>query len=144
MKYTAPAGWKNKLSTSEEKEQLLQREDKQHLLMPEDSAVKKHDQVSSAKEPVDIRQALLTHVEEIAVSGKAESIIAMESDLIENDLDRYAKADDKETTGSLKMPACMELRRLNSSLRLSMILKNTRPLTGHMICLKPQTGLAPG
>ena len=51
---------------------------------------------------VDARNILIAHVKEIAASGDAEAIIEMEKDFIQNDLERYAKADDKEMIGSLK------------------------------------------
>ena len=43
----------------------------------------------------------MAHIKKLTSGGKAESIIDMEKDFIENDLDRYAKADDKEMIGSL-------------------------------------------
>lgn len=94
----APPGWKNRLNAREAEQQ---REARQNLLMLEASAVKKHDQAPSAIELVNARKALLAHVKEIAASGKGESIIAMERDIIENDLIRYARAEDKAMTSSL-------------------------------------------
>ena len=96
----APAGWRNKLSTLKEAQQQ-QSEERDRLLGYEVLAVKKHQQAFSAKELVDTRKALIAHVKEIAASGKGEWIIAMEKSFVANDLERYAKADDKEMTGSL-------------------------------------------
>ena len=96
----APAGWRNKLSVPKA-EQQQQSEERDHLLMLEAIAVKKRQQAFSAKELVDARKILIAHVREIAASGNAEAIIEMEKDFIQNDLDRYAKADDKEMAGSL-------------------------------------------
>ena len=64
-------------------------------------AVERHRGVSSAEELVDTRKILIAHVSEIKASGNAEATIEMEKDFIQNDLDRYVKADDKEMTGSL-------------------------------------------
>ena len=93
-------GWRNKLSVLKA-EQQQQSEERDHLLMLEAIAVKKHQQASSTEELVDARKILIAHVREIKASGNAEAIIEMEKDFIQNDLDRYAKADDKEMTGSL-------------------------------------------
>ena len=94
----APPGWKNRLNAREAEQQ---REARQNLLMLEASAVKKHDQAPSAIELVNARKALLAHVKEIAASGGAKWIIALERDIVENDLDRYTHAD-LLMTGSLK------------------------------------------
>ena len=51
---------------------------------------------------VDARNILIAHVKEIAASGDAEAIIEMEKDFIQNDLERYARAEDKEMIDSLK------------------------------------------
>ena len=75
--------------------------DIKRLLATEAQAFDKHKAVPSAKELVDARNALLIRVNEIAASDNGESIIAMERALVENDLDRYAKANDKEMIGSL-------------------------------------------
>ena len=96
----APAGWRNKLSVPKAAQQQ-QSEERDHLLMLEAIAVKKHQQAFSAKELVDTRKALIAHVKEIAARGKGESIVAMERDFVANDLERYARVDDKEMTGSL-------------------------------------------
>ena len=69
--------------------------------MFESSAVDKHREVPSAEELVDARKVLIAHAKEIAASGRGEWIIAMERDFVANDLERYARADDKEMTGSL-------------------------------------------
>ena len=82
-------------------EQQQQSEERDYLLMLEAIAVKKHQQAFSAEELVDTRKALIAHVKEIAASGKGEWIIAMERSFVANDLERYAKADDKEMTSSL-------------------------------------------
>ena len=100
MKPTAPAGWRNKLRAPKEAQQQ-RSEERERLLMFESSAVDKHREVPSAAELVDTRKALISHVREVAASGNAEAIIEMEKDFIQNDLERYAKADDKEMTGSL-------------------------------------------
>lgn len=71
------------------------------LLTTEAQAVEKNKAAPSAKDIVDARKALLARVKEIAATGKAESIVAMEKDFIQNDLDRYAKANDKEMIASL-------------------------------------------
>ena len=65
-------------------------------------AVNKHKGVASAQELVDARKALLTCVKETTASGNVEAIIKMERDFLENDLNHYAKAHDKEMIGSLK------------------------------------------
>ena len=96
----APAGWRNKLSAPKEAQQQ-QSEERDRLLMFESSAVDKHRGVPSAEELVDTRKALIAHVKEIAASGRGEWIVAMERDFVANDLERYARADDKEMTGSL-------------------------------------------
>ena len=95
-----PAGWRNKLSVPKA-EQQQQSEERDYLLMLEAIAVKKHQQAFSAEELVNTRKALIVHVKEIAASGKGEWIIAMERSFVANDLERYAKADDKEMTSSL-------------------------------------------
>ena len=94
----APPGWKNRLNARKAEQQ---REARQNLLMLEASAVKKHDQAPSAIELVNARKALLAHVKEVTASGEAEWIIALERDIVENDLDRYTHAD-ALMTGSLK------------------------------------------
>ena len=81
--------------------QQQQSEERDRLLMFESSAVDKHRGVPSAEELVDTRKALIAHVKEIAASGRGEWIVAMERDFVANDLERYARADDKEMTGSL-------------------------------------------
>ena len=94
----APPGWKNRLNARKAEQQ---REARQNLLMLEASAVKKHDQAPSAIELVNARKALLAHVKEVTASGGAKWIIALERDIVENDLDRYTHAD-LLMTGSLK------------------------------------------
>ena len=96
----ARAGWRNKLSAPKEAQQQ-QSEERDRLLGYEAVAVKKHQQTFSAKKLVDTRKDLIAHVKEIAASGKGEWIIAMERSFVANDLERYAKADDKEMTSSL-------------------------------------------
>ena len=71
------------------------------LLGFEAVAVERHRGVPSAAKLVDTRKALISHVKEIAASGNAEAIIEMEKDFIQNDLERYARANDKEMIGSL-------------------------------------------
>ena len=95
----APPGWKNRLNAREAEQQW--GEARQNLLMLEASAVKKHDQAPSAIELVNARKALLAHVKEVTASGGAKWIIALERDIVENDLDRYTHAD-ALMTGSLK------------------------------------------
>lgn len=70
-------------------------------LATEAQAIEKNRATPSARELVDARKALLARIKEIAATGKAELIVEMEKDFIQNDLDRYAKANDKEMTGSL-------------------------------------------
>ena len=70
-------------------------------LATEAQAIAKNRATPSARELVDARKALLARIKEIAATGKAELIVEMEKDFIQNDLDRYAKANDKEMTGSL-------------------------------------------
>ena len=70
-------------------------------LATEAQAIAKNRATPSARELVDARRALLARIKEIAATGKAELIVEMEKDFIQNDLDRYAKANDKEMTGSL-------------------------------------------
>ena len=96
----AQAGWRNKLSAPKEAQQQ-QSEERDLLLGYEAVAVKKHQQAFSAKELVDTRKYLIAHVKKIAASGKGEWIIAMERGFVANDLEHYAKADDKEMIGSL-------------------------------------------
>ena len=96
----APAGWRNKLSAPEEAQQQ-QSEERDYLLMLEAVAVERHKEASSAAKLVNTRKALIAHVREIAASGKGEWIIEMEKDFIQNDLEHYARADDKEMIGSL-------------------------------------------
>ena len=67
----------------------------------EAQAIEKNRATPSARALVDARKALLVRIKEIAATGKAELIVEMEKDFIQNDLDRYAKANDKEMTGSL-------------------------------------------
>ena len=67
----------------------------------EAQAIEKNRATPSARALVDARKALLARIKEIAATGKAELIVEMEKDFIQNDLDRYAKANDKEMTGSL-------------------------------------------
>ena len=64
-------------------------------------AIRRHAQAFSAKKLVDTRKDLIAHVKEIAASGKGEWIIAMERSFLANDLERYARAEDKEMIGSL-------------------------------------------
>ena len=71
-------------------------------MMLEAVAVDERREVPSTKKLVDTRKALLTHIKKVTSRGKAELIVKMERDIIENDLDRYAKADDKDMIGSLK------------------------------------------
>ena len=96
----APAGWRNKLNTLKAAQQQ-QSEERDRLLGLEAVAVERHREAPSAAKLVDTRKDLIAHVKEIAASGNAEAIIEMEKDFIQNDLERYAKADDKEMTGSL-------------------------------------------
>ena len=84
-----------------ENTQRAQGEERQRLLMLEASSVNEHREAPSAEKLVDARKVLIAHVKEIAASGNAEAIIKMEKDFIQNDLDRYARADDKEMIGSL-------------------------------------------
>ena len=70
-------------------------------LATEAQAIEKNRATPSARALVDARKALLARIKEIAATGKAELIVEMEKDFIQNDLDRYAKANDKEMTGSL-------------------------------------------
>ena len=84
-----------------EKAQREQEEERQQLLIRESLAVDEHGKVPSAAALVDARKVLIAHTKEIAASGKGEWIIAMERGFVANDLDRYAKADDREMTGSL-------------------------------------------
>ena len=70
-------------------------------LATEAQAIAKNRATPSARELVDARKALLARIKEIAATGKAALIVEMEKDFIQNDLDRYAKANDKEMTGSL-------------------------------------------
>ena len=81
--------------------QQQQSEERDLLLGYEAAAVERHRGVSSAEKLVDTRKALIAHVKEIAANGNAEAIIEMEKDFIQNDLERYARADDKEMIGSL-------------------------------------------
>ena len=81
--------------------QQQQSEERDLLLGYEAVAVERHREVPSAAKLVDTRKALIAHVKEIAASGNAEAIIEMEQDFIQNDLERYTRADDKEMTGSL-------------------------------------------
>ena len=81
--------------------QREQGEERQRLLMLEASSVNEHREAPSAAKLADARKVLIAHVKEIAASGKGEWIIAMERDFVANDLERYAKADDKEMTSSL-------------------------------------------
>ena len=75
--------------------------ERERLLTVEAVAIRRHAQAFSAEELVDARKILLAHVREIAANGNAEAIIEMEKDFIQNDLERYARADDKEMIGSL-------------------------------------------
>ena len=100
MKPMARAGWRNKLSAPKEAQQQ-QSEARKRLLGYEAVAVERHREVPDAEKLVDTRKNLIAHVKEIATSGKGEWIIAMERDFVANDLERYARADDKEMTGSL-------------------------------------------
>lgn len=76
-------------------------EERQRLLMLEASSVNEHREAPSGEKLIDARKILIAHVREIAASGNAEAIIEMEKDFIQNDLARYARADDKEMIGSL-------------------------------------------
>ena len=96
----ARTGWRNKLSASKEAQQQ-QSEERDRLLMFESLAVDTHREAPSAAKLVDTRKILIAHVKEIAASGKGEWIIAMERGFVANDLERYARADDKEMIGSL-------------------------------------------
>ena len=96
----ALAGWRNKLSVPEEAQQQ-QSEELDLLLGYEAVAVKRHQQGFSAEELVDARKVLIAKVKKIAASGKGEWIIAMERGFVANDLEHYARADDKEMIGSL-------------------------------------------
>ena len=81
--------------------QREQGDQRQRLLGRESVAVDEHREVPSAEKLVDTRKVLIAHVKEIAASGNAEAIIEMEKDFIQNDLEHYARADDKEMIGSL-------------------------------------------
>ena len=76
-------------------------EERQQLLGRESVVFDEHREAPSAEKLVDARKSLIAHVREIAASGNAEAIIEMEQDFIQNDLERYTRADDKEMTGSL-------------------------------------------
>ena len=76
-------------------------EERQQLLIRESIVVDEHREAPSGEKLVDARKALIAYVREIAASGKAEAIIEMEKDFIQNDLEHYARADDKEMIGSL-------------------------------------------
>ena len=82
------------------KEAQQQTEERKRLLGYEAVAVERHREVPSAAKLVDTRKTLTAHVKEIAASGRGEWIVAMERDFVANDLERYAKADDKEMIGS--------------------------------------------
>ena len=84
-----------------ENTQREQGDQRQRLLGRESVAVDEHREAPSAAKLVDARKALIAYVREIAASGKAEAIIEMEKDFIQNDLEHYARADDKEMIGSL-------------------------------------------
>ena len=84
-----------------ENTQREQGEERQQLLIRESVAVNEHREAPSAEKLVDARKILIAHAREIAASGNAEAIIEMEKDFIQNDLEHYASADDKEMTGSL-------------------------------------------
>ena len=71
------------------------------LLATEAQAVEKNKEMSGAKDIANARKALLTRVKETTASGNVEAIIEMEKDFLQNDLDRYANAGDKEMIGSL-------------------------------------------
>ena len=87
------------MSVPQEAQQQI--EEQKRLLGFEAVAVESHREAPSAAKLVDTRKALIAHVKEIAANGNAETIIEMEQDFIQNDLERYARADDKEMTGSL-------------------------------------------
>ena len=76
-------------------------EERQQLLIRESVVVDEHREAPSGEKLVDARKILIAHVKEIAASGNAETIIEMEKDFIQNDLEHYARADDKEMIGSL-------------------------------------------
>ena len=78
-----------------------QAEKRQQLLGRESVVVDEHREAPSGEKLVDARKILIAHVKEIAASGSAEAIIEMEKDFIQNDLEHYARADDKEMIGSL-------------------------------------------
>ena len=80
---------------------MSRQKERKHLLGLEASAVEKHGEAPSARDLAQKRKALLAHIEDIVASGEAEWIIAMERDIVENDLDRYTHAD-LLMTGSLK------------------------------------------
>ena len=88
------------MSTTENT-QREQGEERQQLLIRESVAVDEHKEAPSGEKLVDARKILIAHVREIAASGNAEAIIEMEKDFIQNDLEHYARADDKEMIGSL-------------------------------------------
>ena len=96
----ALAGWRNRLSPPKEAQQQ-QSEERKRLLGLEAVAVERHREAPSAAALVDRRKVLIAHVKEIAASGNAEAIIEMEKDFIQNDLEHYTRADDKEMIGSL-------------------------------------------
>ena len=87
------------MSAPQEAQQQI--EEQKRLLGFEAIAVERHREVPSAAKLVDTRKDLIAQVKEIAASGKGEWIIAMERGFVANDLERYAKADDKEMIGSL-------------------------------------------
>ena len=95
----ARAGWRNKLSAPKAAQQ--QSKERDRLLGFEAIAVDTHREAPSAAKLVGTRKDLIAHVREIAASGKGEWIIAMEKGFLANDLERYARADDKEMIGSL-------------------------------------------
>ena len=74
----------------------------ERLLIAEAQAIEQSKGISSGKNIVNARKALLAHIEQTAASGNAEAIIELERDFLEHDLNHYAKAPDKEMIGSLK------------------------------------------
>ena len=89
------------MSAPEEEESQLEMEEREQLLMLESVASDEHREAPSARKVADARKALLAHIKKIAASGSGERIVAMERDLVANDLVRYAKAEDTAMIGSL-------------------------------------------
>ena len=129
------------MSTTENT-QREQGEERQQLLIRESVALDEHREAPSAAALVDGRKILIAHVKEIAASGNAEAIVEMEKDFIQNDLDRYAKADDKEMIGSLNA-ALLGVAAIKQQLGLLTIRINTRPLTRDTACPKTANRVCP-